>query len=414
MMKINKDNIEIIRKEFPIFNNVKEMQGNRFVYIDNSATTFKPKCVIDAMNFYYENLSANIHRGDYDLAHKTDLEYNSARKTVANFINAEPNEIVFTANDTLGLNIVALSLFDFVNPGDEIIISKAEHASNILPWFTLANLKNCTIKYVELDKYGNVTPENLRKIVSNKTKIVSIAQVSNVLGNIVDIKECASIAHNVGALFVCDGAQSIPHMKIDVKDLDVDFFTFSGHKMCGPTGIGALYGKYNLLKQMNPILSGGGMNARFNEEKILSYELPPSKFEPGTPNIAGAIGLAKACEFIDGIGQENISEWEKHLKQIVLDKIKDNKSIIIYNPTSPTGILDFNVNGVFAQDEATLLNSKGICVRSGQHCAKILPDFLKTEATIRASFYLYNNEEDALQLANALNEGGHFLDAYFR
>lgn len=413
MKILNNDVVNELRNDFPMFKNNPLMQGHRFVYLDNSATTFKPSCVIDTEKEYYEKYSANTHRGDYDLAHSVDTIYLNARKQVAKFINANDNEIIFTSGDTLGMNIIALGLIDYLKPNDEIILSYAEHASNILPWFTLAKFTNATIKYVPLDENGNVTIENLKKTITNKTKIISFAQISNVLGNIVDIKSCASLAHSIGALFMCDAAQSISHMPIDVKDLDVDFLTFSGHKMCGPTGIGVLYGKYNLLKKLNTILTGGGMNARFNENEIESYELPPLKFEAGTPNIAGALGLAKACEYLNNIDLTNISSWERHLKNIVLDKIKNNKNIIVYNPNSNTGILDFNMKDTFAQDGATLLNSKGICVRAGQHCAKILHNYLNTYSTIRASFFLYNNEEDANQLADALNEGGHFLDAYF-
>lgn len=413
MKELNNAVVNQIRNDFPMFKNNPSMQGNRFAYLDNSATTFKPTSVIDAIKEYYEMYSANIHRGDYDLAFKTDTLYFNARNEVAKYINANNNEVIFTANDTLGINIIALGLIDYIKPNDEIILSYAEHASNVLPWFTLAKFTNAKIKYVPLDKDGNITVENLKKVISNKTKIVSFAHVSNVLGNIIDVKSLASLAHSNGSLFICDAAQSISHINIDVKDLDVDFLTFSGHKMCGPTGIGVLYGKYDLLKKLKPILTGGGMNARFNIEEIESYELPPLKFEAGTPNIAGAVGLASACQYLKNIGLDNIRNWEAHLRKIVLDGIKDNPNIIVYNPNVETGIIDFNVKDIFAQDEATLLNHKGICVRAGQHCAKILNNYLNTNSTIRASFFLYNNEEDAYQLVDALKEGGHFLDVYF-
>lgn len=411
--ELNEIEVNKIREDFPMFSNVKEMQGKRFDYLDNSATTFKPSCVLKAADSYYEYFCANTHRGDYDIAHKADTMYLNARKTVANFIHADPNEVVFTAGDSLSMNMIALGLLDQIHSGDEIVISEAEHASNVLPWFTLARLKGAIVKYAKLDKTGTVTPKNLKEAITPKTKIVSLAQVTNVLGSVVDIKTCAQIAHNAGALFVCDAAQSAPHMAIDVKDLDVDFLAFSGHKMCGPTGIGVLFGKYDLLKKSTPILSGGGMNARFNECGNVSYELPPYKFEAGTQNISGAIGLAKACEYLSSIGLASISRWEKHLRDLVIKGIKGNPNVIVYNPTSSSGILDFNVKKIFSQDEATLLNSKGICVRSGLHCAKILPEFLKVDSTVRASFYFYNNEEDAMQLVQALNEGGDFLDAYF-
>lgn len=413
MNPLTNADIERIRQDFPMFDAYPSMQGKRFCYLDNSATTFKPKAVIAAQDSYYESWTANTHRGDYDLAHLADVNYRAARETVARFIHADPDEVVFTAGDTMGLNMVAFGMLSVLKPGDEILISDAEHASNVLPWFTVAKLASAAVKFIPLDQTGKVTPEAVKRAITAKTKVVSLAQVTNVLGSVVDAKACAEIAHNANALFAVDGAQSVPHMPIDVKDMDCDFLVFSGHKMVGPTGIGVMYGKKNLLDAMPPLLSGGGMNARFNECGLQSYEEPPAKFEAGTQNIAGAYGLAKACDYLSAIGLPRIGEWERHLKARVLDAIKGHPEIIVYNPDSPTGILDFNIKGVFAQDEATLLNHHGIAVRSGQHCAKILVDWLKTSATVRASFYLYNDEADADQLIHALLEGGDILDAYF-
>ena len=411
---MGKFDVDKLRRDFPIFENYSLMQNKRFVYLDSAATTFKPRQVIQAADYYYEYCCANSHRGDYDLAHMVDVKYLEARKTVAKFLNAkDPAEISFTSGASMSLNTIAYGLSDILNEGDEIVISEAEHASNVLPWFSVAEMKKVNIKYVPLTKEGRVTPSNLEKVITSRTKIVSLAQVTNVLGYVEPIKELISVAHKHNCLFVVDGAQSVPHMKADVQDLDCDFLAFSGHKMLGPTGIGVMYGKLELLRKMKPLLSGGGMNSRFDTCGNVAYELPPAKFEAGTQNISGAFGLARACQYLEEVGLDNIVEHERELRIRLLDGIKSNDKIIIYNKDADSGIVTFNIKGVFAQDEASLLNSKGIAVRSGQHCAKILMDFLHTDATVRASLYLYNNKEDIDQFIDALNNGGDFLDAYF-
>lgn len=402
-----------IRRDFPMLRNVKTMQKHRFCYLDNSATSFKPDLVLRAADSYYRNWNANTNRGDYDLAHEVDQKYYEARKEVADFIGATPEELVFTAGDSMSLNMVAYGLMPTLDNGDEIVLSEAEHASNALPWFNVARLKGAKIVFAPLDREGTVTPSSLKKVLSERTKVVSLAQVTNVLGSVIDAKALAGLAHGVKALFVLDGAQSAPTMKIDVKDLDCDFFAFSGHKMCGPTGIGGLYGKRELLVKMNPMLSGGGMNSRFDRFGDVFYEEPPYKFEAGTQNIAGAFGLAAACRYLASIGMDRIGNWIRHLRDEVYQALKGIDKITVYNPASPTGILAFNVKDIFSQDEATYLNSKGICVRAGLHCAKMLPDFIRADGTVRASFYFYNDEEDAKQLIGALTKGGDFLDAYF-
>jgi cysteine desulfurase/selenocysteine lyase len=404
---------EKIRKDFPMFANYPLMQGKRFVYLDNAATSFKPYEVIKAGDEYYESFTSNTHRGDYDLAHTADVRYEEARQTVAEFINARPEEVAFTSGASMSLNMVAYGLSKFLNEGDEILLSEAEHASNVLPWFAVAKERKAKVTYVPLTKEGLVTPENLEKAITSKTKIVSLAHVTNVLGYILDIKSLAAVAHKHGCYFVCDGAQSVPHMKTDVKDLDVDFLGFSGHKMLGPTGIGVMYGKYELLKQIDPLLTGGGMNSRFETCGNVSYQIPPIKFEAGTQNIAGALGLAAACHYLEKIGLDKIREHETILRREIIAGLEKNDKIVIYNKDADSGIITFNVKGVFAQDAASLLNSKGIAVRSGQHCAKILMDFLHTDATIRASLYLYNDEEDVRQFIEACQNGGNFLDAFF-
>lgn len=403
-----------IREDFPMFKNYPLMQGKRFVYLDNGATTFKPYSVIRAADEYYLHLNANTHRGDYDLANAADKAYLEARKTVAKFIHAESeNEIVFTSGDTMGMNIAAYGLISLLHEGDEILLSEEEHASNVLPWQQFAALKGVKISYIPLTEEGRITVENVKKSLTEKTRVISLAQVSNVLGFVVPIKEIAALAHEHGAYMVVDGAQSVPHMKVDVQDLDCDFLAFSGHKMVGPSGIGVLYGKKELLEKIPPLLSGGGMNARFDKEGHVSYEEAPYKFEAGTQNVAGALGLAAACDYLSSVGMDAIETQEKKLRKRLVDGMKKNDSVVIYNPGAETGIVTFNVKGVFAQDEGTLLNSYGIAVRSGLHCAKLLPDFLKTYGTVRASIYFYNNEQDIDALVDALAEKGDFLDAFF-
>ena len=398
-------------KDFPILN--KTMQNHRLVYLDNAATTFKPTAVLDSIKDYYENYCANTHRGDYDIAHTADVKYDEARQIVADFIGADKSEVVFTAGASMSLNMIAYGYAKFLQSGDEILITEAEHASNVLPWFTIAKEKGCIVRYIPLTKEGRLTIENVKKTMTDKVKVIAVAQVTNVLGFTVDIKSIAKIAHEHGAILVCDGAQSIPHFKVDVKDLDCDFLAFSGHKMCGPTGIGVMYGKFNLLKGMEPLMSGGGMNARFNMCGEVSLLLPPAKFEAGTQNIEGAIGLASAIKYLESIGMDNIENHEKELRKYAVSKLKQLDNVILYNENAESGIITFNIKDVFAQDAATYFNSKGICVRSGQHCAKILIDFLGTVATIRASIYFYNTFEDIDALVEACKKAGDFLDAYF-
>lgn len=403
-----------IRKQFPMLNNDIKMQGQPLVFLDNASTTFKPKCVIDKINEYYNFKTSNSHRGDYDLCYNMDVEVENARRLIANFINANENEIVFTSGTSMSINLIAYGYgLKYLTKNDEVLISEAEHASNVLPWFRISELTGCKINYIPLDKDGRLTLENLKKVISKKTKVVSIAHIGNVLGYIAPIKEISKVVHSYGAILAVDGAQSVPHIPTDVKDLDCDFLSFSGHKMCGPTGIGVLYGKYHLLDIMDPFLTGGGMNAKFDMCGNVKYLNPPSKFEAGTEHLAGIMGLGEAVKFLSNIGMENIAKHEEELRKYFFEKIKDVDDVIIYNKEAGTGIITFNVKGVFAQDEATFLNSKGIAVRSGQHCAKILIDFLGEVATVRMSTYLYTTKEDIDYLCDILKKKGDILDAYF-
>lgn len=407
-------NVESIRKQFPMLNSQKTMQNHPLIYLDNASTTFKPQRVIKAIEEYYCQYSVNSHRGDYDLAHQVDTLYEEARHTVAKFINAQNEEIVFTSGTSMSINMIAYGYgIKHLSKDDEVLLTQAEHASNVLPWFKVSEITGCKIGYIPLDDEGRLTIENLQKTVTSKTKIIAIAQVTNVLGYEVDIKAICQYAHQHNIIVVVDGAQSVPHKKIDIRDLDCDFLAFSGHKMCGPTGIGVLYGKFSLLKDMDPLMSGGGMNARFDMCGEVSLLLPPHKFEAGTQNLAGALGLKSAIEFLNEIGLDNIEAYEKELRKYAIERLSEIKEITIYNKNAESGIITFNYQGVFAQDMATYLNSKGICVRSGQHCAKILMDYLHCYATVRASIYFYNTKEEIDAFVEACKNGGDFLDAYF-
>jgi cysteine desulfurase/selenocysteine lyase len=343
-----------------------------------------------------------------------DVLIDKTRETIAKFVNANKNEVVFTTGTTGSINLVAWGYgFKNLKKGDEILLTEAEHASNILPWYNIARLTGAVVKFVPLDEKGRLTVENLEKTITKNTKIVSFAHIGNVLGYICDIKSIAKVAHQYGAVVVVDGAQSVPHIKTDFKDLDIDFLCFSAHKMCGPTGIGALVGKYDLLQDMDPLFMGGGMNVKFNMCGDVEVLDAPVKFESGTLNLAGIVGFKAAVEFINSIGIENIHKHESELKKYAISKLENNDKIIIYNKDADVGIITFNIKDVFAQDEATLLNSKGIAVRSGQHCAKVLNDYLKTPATCRASFYLYTTKEEVDVFIDALINGGDFLDAFF-
>ena len=406
--------LDEIRKDFPMLNG-KTMQGKPLVFLDNASTTFKPRCVIDAMNDYYSNFTSNSHRGDYDLCYRVDTEIARVRKLVANFVNSEENEVVFTSGDTESLNLIAYSYaLNVLKKNDVILLSEVEHASNVLPWYKVAELTGAVVKFVDLDD-KKITVDNVKKAFEKypNIKIVSFAHIGNVLGYQIDAKEIAKVAHSFGAVFVLDGAQSVPHIKVDFKDLDVDFLTFSAHKMCGPTGVGALICKYSLLEKMSTFHTGGGMNVTFkNDMSVIPLEAPV-KFEAGTLNIAGIIGFGAAIKYVESIGLDNIHEHEKELFRYLVSKLEKCDDVIIYNKDSDSGILAFNKKGVFAQDEATLLNSKGIAVRSGQHCAKLIDNVIENVASVRMSTYLYTSKEEIDVFIDNVINGGDILDAYF-
>lgn len=385
------------REDFPMLN-------QDIIYLDNGATTFKPQCVIDKMNEYYEKYSANAHRGDYSISYKVDVEYENARKTVAEFIGADTDEIVFTSGDTASLNYIATGFFDnLLEPGDEIIITNAEHASNVLPWFRLANKHNLKINYIPLDSNLHVTVENLKTVVTPKTKVIAIAEITNVVGDVRPIKEITDFAHENNIFVVVDGAQSVPHKSVNVKETGIDFLAFSGHKMCGPTGIGVLYAKRELLSNIEPLILGGGMNESFDNENEIYLKEIPHRLEAGTPNIAGAIGLGEAVKYLSNIGMGKIAIYEQKLKEYLTNKLKQIPYINIVNEEADSGIVAFNVEGIFSQDVAYYLNKYNICVRAGNHCAKILKKSIGVKNTVRVSLYFYNTYEELDALVELLS-----------
>ncbi|MEE0965443.1 MAG: SufS family cysteine desulfurase [Bacilli bacterium] len=404
-------NVEEIRKDFPMLE--KTMHNHPLVYLDNGATTLKPQIVIDKIVEYLTSYSGNAHRGDYDLSHKVDEEYESSREVVAEFINAQSREVVFTSGSTDSLNMIAFGFGRVcLNEGDEVLLTVAEHASNTLPWFEVAKEKGAIVNYIDLDEKGTVTLESVKKAITENTKIIALAQVTNVLGFEVPIKDICEYAHQKGIYVVVDGAQSVPHNKIDVKDLDCDFLAFSAHKMCGPTGVGVMYGKYELLKAMKPTRLGGGSNTRYNSCGVVSLKNPPYKFEAGTPHIEGVIGLKAAILYLQKLGMDNIHNYEVELRKYCISKMKELDNVEIYNEES-TGAIAFNIKGVFSQDGASLFNTYGIAVRAGQHCAKILDEFLGVSQTLRVSFYFYNTKEEIDKFIEVCKKGDDFLDAFF-
>lgn len=380
------------------------MLDKDIVYFDNGATTLKPKCVIDKMNEYYLNHTSNIHRGDYDAAIKTNELYDNVRNIIGKFINADPKCCIYTSGTTMSLNMVVFGYMrKHLKKGDEVLLNKGEHASNVLPWIKLSEEIGIVIKYVPLDDNHALTFENIKKCVSDKTKVISLAHVTNVIGDVRDIKTIGKFCHDNKILFNVDGAQSVPHMKVDFKNSYIDFLSFSGHKMCGPTGIGVLVGRYELLEEMEPLCFGGGMNAFFEGDGSYGYSEIPVRFEAGTPPIAEVIGLGEAINYLMSIGMDKIHEHEVELKKYLVDKIKDIPNIIVYNKNSESGILAINIDGVFAQDSSVFLNHYNIYVRAGNHCAKMLKDEINIKNTVRISMYFYNDYSDIDRLIEALS-----------
>ena len=390
--------VEKIREDFPI---LKQTVNNKLLaYLDNSATSQKPQAVIDSITQYYKEYNSNVHRSIHKLSELATLKYEEAHKKIAEFIGASFEEIIFTRGTTEGLNLLAYSLSHQLKTGDEIVLTQMEHHSNIVPWQQIAKQKGLVLRFIPINDDMRLDIAAAKKIITSKTKIVSITHMSNVFGTINPVTELAEIAHKNSALFIVDGAQSIPHMPINVKSLNCDFFVCSGHKMFGPTGIGFLYGKKHLLEAMNPFLYGGDMIAEVSFENSTWNELP-WKFEAGTPNIAGAIGLGIAVDYINNIGINNIMEYEKQLTAYAINKLKKIKGIHIYGPQDSNergSVISFTIDGIHPHDIATLLDREGIAIRGGHHCAMPLMSLLGISGTARISLAFYNtfNEIDTL------------------
>ena len=404
-----------IRKQFPVLN--QEVNGHPLVYLDSAATSQKPLQVLEAVRSYYELDNSNVHRGVHTLGNRATDSYEGAREKIRKFINAKSTkEIIYTRGTTTSINTVAGAYGRMnVKEGDEIVISYMEHHSNLIPWQQLAKEKGATLKYFDLEQDGTITLETVRNTITDKTKIVAITMASNVLGTINPIKEITEIAHSHGAVIVVDAAQAAPHMVIDVQDLDVDFLGFSGHKMCGPTGIGVLYGKQAHLEAMEPIEFGGEMIDFVGLHESTWKELP-WKFEGGTPNIAGAIGLGAAIDFLTEIGLDKIAEHEHSLVEYAIQEMDKIEGISIYGPRDPQkrcGLITFNIDGVHPHDLATVLDMNGIAVRAGHHCAQPLMKWLQCTATARASFYMYNTKEDVDRLAEGLRIAKEYFNDVF-
>ncbi|WHY97281.1 cysteine desulfurase [Peribacillus simplex] len=404
-----------IRKLFPILD--QEVNGQPLVYLDSAATSQKPAAVIEAIEQYYRGYNSNVHRGVHTLGTKATDAYEGAREKVRKFINASSTEeIIFTRGTTTSLNTVARSYGGAnIKEGDEIVISYMEHHSNIIPWQQLAKEKGAVLKYIPLQEDCTISLDDVRATITDATKIVSIMQVSNVLGVINPVKEIAKIAHEHGAVMIVDGAQSTPHLKVDVRDLDCDFFAFSGHKMVGPTGIGVLYGKKELLEKMEPIEFGGEMIDFVGLHESTWKELP-WKFEGGTPIIAGAIGLGAAIDFLEEIGLDNIERHEHKLAAYAMEKMSAVEGLTIFGPKDAekrAGVITFNINDVHPHDVATVLDADGIAVRAGHHCAQPLMKWLDVSSTARASFYLYNTEEDIDKLVSGLVKTKEYFSNVF-
>lgn len=410
---MSKLDVEVLRKDFSILDQI--VNDEPLVYLDNAATTQKPTQVLEAIAAYYEKDNANVHRGVHTLAERATAAYEAARERVRSFIHAaSTKEVLFTRGTTTGLNWVARYAESVLQPGDEVLISVMEHHSNTIPWQEACKKKGARLIYAYL-KDGMLDLADFRSKLTEKTRFVALAHVSNVLGVVNPIKEIAELVHQANALLVVDGAQSVPHMKIDVQDLDVDFFAFSGHKMLGPTGIGVLYGKEELLERMSPVEFGGEMIDFVYEQEATWKELP-WKFEAGTPNIAGAIGLAVAIDYLDKIGMETVHQYEQELIAYVFPKLQAVEGLTIYGSedlTQRSGVISFNLAGLHPHDVATALDYEGVAVRAGHHCAQPLLSYLGVAATVRASFYLYNTKADCDKLVEALQKTKEFFDGTF-
>lgn len=404
--------VKEIRKDFPIFNN------RDVVYLDSGATTQKPQCVIDAVNKFYENSNANPHRGAYSLSIEATEVYENTRGKIAKFINAKSSEeIIFTKNASESLNLVAYSYgLDTLNENDEVVLSIMEHHSNLVPWQMVTKKTKSNLKYMYINDEYELSKDEVESKITDKTKIVAITHVSNVLGTINNVKEIIKYAHKKGAKVLLDASQSIPHMKVDVQDLDADFVIFSGHKMLAPLGIGVLYAKKEILNKMNPFLMGGDMIEYVYEQETTFAPLP-NKFEAGTQNVGGVVGLGAAIDYIEKIGYDEIRKYEDEVVGYAIDELSKLDYLTLYitpNRENHSSVISFNIKGVHPHDVASILDSENVCVRSGNHCAQPLMRFLGIDSTCRASFYFYNTKEDVDRLVKALNKAYNMFEKYMK
>ena len=402
--------MEQIKKDFPILNN------DKIVYLDSGATTQKPTKVINEVKKFYENYNANPHRGAYTLSINATEIYENTRCKIAKFINAKyKEEIIFSKNATESLNLIAYSYgMENLKKDDEIVISIMEHHSNLVPWQKVAKYTNSKLNYMYINENFEISDEEIKEKITDKTKIVAITHVSNVLGIVNNVEKIIKYAHKKGAIVVVDASQSIPHMKIDVQNQDADFLVFSGHKMLAPLGIGVLYGKKEILNKMNPFLMGGDMIEYVYEQKTTFAPLP-NKFEAGTQNVEGVVGLGAAIDYIQEIGYDNIQKIEEEVVSYAIEELSKLDYLDLYltpNKENHLGVISFNIKGVHPHDVASILDSKGVCIRSGNHCAQPLMRFLNIDSTCRASFYLYNTKEDVDRLVLALNEAYSMFKRY--
>jgi cysteine desulfurase/selenocysteine lyase len=401
-------NVSKIREDFPILRRIVN-GNNRLVYLDNAATTQKPMAVINAITDYYMNYNSNIHRAVHRLAEEATLAYESTREKIAKFINARfIEEIIFTRNATEAINLISYTWGSLnINQDDIVVITEFEHHSNIVPWQILTHRKGAHLKYIGVDDDGYLRLKDYQKYLqSGRVKLVSISEMSNVLGTIVQLKEIIKIAHEKGIPVLVDGAQSVPHMPVDVQSTDCDFMAFSAHKMLGPTGVGILYVKKEILEKMPPFIGGGDMIKEVHKQKTMYNDIP-YKFEAGTPNIADVIGFASAIDYLKAIGMDNVRQHELEITQYALNALRGVEGLTIYGPLDPRhrgGVLSFNVGDIHPHDLATIMNEYGVAIRSGHHCAQVLMERLDVSATSRASFYIYNTKEEVDILINVLHQ----------
>lgn len=393
-----------IKKDFPVLVN-----NQNLTYLDSAASSLKPYCVINKIKEYYEEYGVNVHRGVYGLSYKATEEYEESRSVVAKFINALEEEIVFTKGATASLNIIASSYgMDTINEGDEIIVNELEHHSSIMPWQEVAKKKKAKLVFIPLNEEGRICLDNFKKVITNKTKIVAINYVSNVMGYISPLKEIIKIAHEYNAKVIVDAAQAAPHMALDVKDLDADFLAFSAHKMLGPSGLGVLYGKYELLNKMNPVEFGGDMND-YVEKYDSTFKEAPYKFEAGTPLISEVIAFKEAIKYLDNIGMDNVQKHEQELLNLAMKELVKIDGVTVYNKTCETGVISFNINGIHPHDAASIFDQNDVALRAGHHCAQLITSWLGCVGTLRASFYVYNDENDVHKFIETVKQAADYF-----